>query len=789
MLDIIATLNRRVLRKAPARDWGYTIMRSNNRAGVTASAKRALSVAAVAGAAGLSLSPAFAAEADQPTDVSGVDIVGVKGDAPSSPKLTATPLDTPQTITVVSDHTIRDQNLMTLRDILTTVPGITFGAGEGGGGYGDSINLRGYSANNDITTDGLRDSAQYTRSDPFNLQQLEVVNGANSVYSGAGSLGGSINLVSKTPMARDVTVVSGGLGTDSYARLTVDANRLVTDNIAVRLNAMTHKNDVPGRDVETYERWGVAPSVTFGVGGPTQFTLSYFHQEDENTPEYGVPYSSNATLNGPLPGVKSSSYFGYRNMDRQETQVDSLTGRFRHEFSDNLTLSNITRWQKVTQDLLVNPPQGAWCLDNGVNPQTGAACTTPGLYAPGGPRGNIRDTENQQWVSQTDANLKFETLGWKHNLVVGFSISHESYDFTGGNVQRTAAGVAPAYPAMDIHKPNNVYAGPRNFFLSGLSEGELNNQAIYVFDTVELNDQWQVNGGVRYEKNDGKFVNTPYTVVGGVATPGATTRAESDESLLSYRLGVVYKPVPNASIYLAYGNTETPSQATVNGGCSVTTNPNCDVDPEEGEIIELGAKWDVLGGRLSLTGSIFQNERSKYRVNSGDTAVDPAQQLDGSSRVRGVTLGAAGQINERWTVIANYTFLDSEILQNIADNSPTGAIDAQKGDPIAITPEHAFNLWTTYMVLDNLMVGYGATYSGEYAFNRPTGSARLFYAPDYWVHNAAVTWTATDNVSVQLNIKNLTDEGYYTRIRSANGFGWATPGDARSAQVTLNYRF
>ncbi len=778
-------------------------MRTTNCPGVTARAKRALGAAAVAGAAGLSLAPTLARAADEAAiltaeaadvapEVSSLDVYGKRLDTPSSPKLTAEPLNTPQTITVVSDRTIRDQNLLTLRDILTTVPGITFGAGEGGGGYGDSINLRGYSANNDITTDGLRDSAQYSRTDPFNLQQIEVINGSNSVYAGAGSVGGSINLVSKQPSARDSVLLSGALGTDGYQRFTVDANRLLADGVAGRLNLMVHANDAPGRDVETYERWGIAPSVTFGVGGSTRFTLSAFHQEDDNTPQYGVPYASNAFINGPLPGVDPSSYYGFRNIDRQETQVDSLTGRFVHDFSDSLTISNITRWQRVTQRTVVNPPQGTWCLASGLNAQTGAACATPGQYSPSGPRGNLRDTENNQIVSQTDFAMTFQTGVWSHNLVVGFSFSNETYDLSTGNVQRNANSSTPTYPAMDIANPVNVYAGPINFFQTNVSEGELSNQAIYAFDTVELSEQWQLNGGIRVENNAGEFIATPSTYA--VGTPptrvvGATTRGESEETLLSYRLGVVFKPVPDASLYIAYGNTQTPSQATVNGGCSVAAvNGNCDVDPEEGEVLEIGAKWDVLDGRISLTAALFQNERSKYRVNSLDPA-EPEQQLDGASRVRGLALGVAGQISDRWTVIANYTWLDSEILQSIAGNAPTPTIDPQKGDPIALTPEHAFNIWTTWMVTDAIMIGYGATYSGEYAFNRPTGSARLFHAPDYWVHNAAVTWTATDAVSVQVNLKNLTDEEYYTRIRSNNGFGWATPGDARSATVSLNYRF
>ena len=771
-------------------------MRMTNRPGVTARAKRALGVAAVAGAAGLSLTPGLAfagdevamatADADAGTEVSSVDVYGQRADKPSSTKATSAPIDTPQTITIVSDRTIRDQNLLTLRDILTTVPGITFGAGEGGGGYGDSINLRGYSANNDITTDGLRDSAQYSRTDPFNVQQIEVINGSNSVYAGAGSVGGSINLVSKAPRPTDRVQISAAVGGEGYGRLTVDANRLVADGVAVRVNLMAHGNDAPGRDVERYERWGVAPAITFGVDGDTRFTLAAFYQEDENTPQYGVPYASNAYLTGPLPGVKPSNYYGYSNLDTQEITVSTLTGRFEHRFSEGLKITSVARWLKVDQLSIVDAPQGTWCLANGHNANGGAACATPGRFSfvASGPRGNVRDTENTQLVSQTDLNFKFAIGGLSHNLIVGFSFASETYDLDTGNLLRNANATAATLPTMSIADPDHVYTGPVNYFRNTLSSGELANQALYLFDTVELGDHWQLTGGVRFEHNEGEFISSAYTYPAGpTPTIAPATVAKSEETLFSYRLGVVFKPVENASIYLAFGNTQTPSQATVNGGCSVTTNPNCDVDPEEGRVTEVGVKWDVLDGRLSLTGALFENERSKYRVNSPLAGVE--QQLDGKSRVRGLTLGAAGQIREGWTVIANYTFLDSEILQNAAD----GAVDLQKGDPIPNTPEHSFNFWTTWMLTDTVMVGYGATYSGEYAFQRPTASTRLFHAPSYWVHNASVTWNATESLSLQLNVKNLFDEDYYTRIRSSNGFGWATPGDVRSAQLTLNYRF
>ncbi|RYF93588.1 MAG: TonB-dependent receptor, partial [Caulobacteraceae bacterium] len=266
--------------------------------------------------------------------------------------------------------------------------------------------------------------------------------------------------------------------------------------------------------------------------------------------------------------------------------------------------------------------------------------------------------------------------------------------------------------------------------------------------------------------------------------------ARNEEKLFSYRIGAVFKPVENGTIYLAYGNVKTPSQASVNGGCAVTgTAQNCDIEPEEGEVIELGTKWDLLDGRLSLTGALFQNTRDKIRLASNDVNI-PVQQQDGESRVRGVTIGVSGQILPSWTVIANYTYLDSEILQNVANTAvPPANNDFTKGDPIPLTPRHAFNIWTTWQINEQWMAGVGANYSGEYTFQQASATAPLLHSDDYWILNASVTWNINDRVGLQLNVKNLADEEYYTNIRSNSGFGWAVPGDTRSATLTTTVRF
>ena len=754
------------------------------------------------------------------TQLDAVEVQGSKIDKPSSPKYTEALLDTPQTITVVNKATMDQQGLIGLRDVLSTLPGITFGAGEGGGGYGDSINLRGFTANSDITTDGVRDSAQYSRTDNFNLESIELVNGANSVYSGAGSVGGSINLVSKTAHAGDANAFTVGAGTDGYGRVTADSNFDLDNGVAVRLNAMAHQNDVSGRDYEEFKRWGFAPSVAFGLGSDTRFTLSYFHQSDENTPQYGVPYYRNAFYDGPLPGVDSSNYYGYHNVDKQEIDVDMLTGVFEHDFNEQVTLRSLARYQKVDQVSTVDATQGTWCMPNNLTP-TGTSCTIGtgaaqivvpvGQYMPTGPRGYVRDTSNAISISQTDLTARFNTGSVEHALVAGVSFSQETFDLDTSNLFRNADGsnpyLAPNHlPFMDIYNPDSLYTGPINKTLVGRTTGTLSNQAVYVFDTLKFNDKLSLNLGARYEHNEGDsgiwVVNTVAGPTGPIGTVNNKNVFENEDDLFSYRAGLVFKPVENGTVYLSYANSKTPSKASVNGACTAAT---CEVDPETAVNIELGTKWELLDSRLALTAALFRNERENYKVADPGNPANPTgeQQLDGKARVQGLALGVAGNITREWSVFANYTYLDSEVLSGVSEfcrENPSVACvnsiaypDPLKGNPLTNTPKHSASLWTTYR-LNDWTFGYGATYQGEFYLNNSyivvsnnvASETALYKTPDYWTHRAMVGYQINDSIGLQLNVNNLFDEEYYTRIRNN---GWATPGEGRSAVLTATFKF
>ncbi|EJL29260.1 TonB-dependent siderophore receptor [Novosphingobium sp. AP12] len=742
-----------------------------------------------------------------------------------SPKRTRTVRDTPQTITVLTNEVIEQQNLLTLRDVLSTVPGITFGAGEGGTGPGDNITFRGYSASNDITIDGVRDSAQITRTDSYNLDQVEVTNGANSVISGAGSTGGNINIVTKRPKADDAYLATGGIGTDNYYRATVDLNKRVNDLVAFRLNAMWHRNDVPGRDVEDYKRWGVAPSVTIGIDSPTRLTLQYNHQEDDNIPQYGVPYYAGARV----PGVDRSDYFGYRNVDKQKINVDALTAIFEHDFSDTVSVRNLARWQDSRQLTQVNPPQGTYCLASGLTP-TGGACTVnigttaapnnvrvpAGYYYPTGPRGTTRDTRNQLMFDQFDVNAVFNTGAIEHTVNVGVAATWEKYDLYNGNVLRNADGTAAftRLPLINIDNPNdvvvgpatsaftygsNVYTGPVNFIRTGHTIGEQTNVAGYLFDTMKLG-KFELSGGARLERNSGTSrtdtiaATTTATVTQGQVTPGI--RARNSDTLFSYRVGLNYKPIEAVSIYAAYGNSKTPSKNSVNGSCTADTpgvvNTTCNISPESAKNYEIGVKGELFDGGLLLTASGFRNERDKYAVVSGDPTV-PNQQLDGKSRVDGIALGASGAITSAWTITANYTYLKAKLLQSVSDNclaNPgTGTCTNTPANPnpggdqyLPQTPKHSGSLFTTYRLPFGLTVGYGFTYQGSFLLSAATPTAGAVKSDDFLIHQGYLAYEFSPNLSAQLNVKNIGDKLYFTRIRNN---GWATPGDARSAVLTL----
>jgi len=679
---------------------------------------------------------------------------GAKVDASGSAKYAMPLLDTPQTISVVPRQVMEEQNALSLRQVLSNVSGITFNAGEGGGGSGDSINIRGFSANANMQVDGLRDSGQNNRSDLFNLEAVEVIKGPNSVFGGAGTTGGSINMISKQPGADSFTHAGAGLGTDNFRRLTLDTNQVLpwgAASTAVRLNLMAHENDVPGRGPVDRRRWGVAPSVVFGLRSPTQLTLSYFHQRDDNLPDYGVP-----ALNGhPLAGAGRHGYFGWRNLDKEDITTDAITARLEHEFSDRLKLQNLTRYSRLHRDTVISASH----VD-----QTGLP---PGRYKPAGPQGYGRDSTTAMWINQTNLTGRFDTFGLAHTLVGGFEISRETYER--GTYSYNLSGHYPA-GGYDLRNPPGFWSGPANRQDSGYNRTWLDVKALYALDTIALGKAWDLSLGMRYDWMDGSSQSTP------AGKP--TERADSADRQLSTRAGVVFKPTDNGRVYAAYGTAFNPSaEHLVTTGSGVDKN-TASLAPEKNRTFEAGTKWEFLARRLSVNAALFQVDKN----NARERLADGSYALAGKQRVRGVELGAAGKLTPQWDLLASYTYLNSATRR-----SPLAP--AREGKALANTPAHSLSLWTTYQLAAGWTLGYGARYVGR----RNVTSAGDGKLGSYLVHNAMLGYAPNKRLRFQLNVDNLFNKAYVERVRQSLGSASRSSaleyGDGRAAVLSAVYSF
>lgn len=703
------------------------------------------------------------AELSAPLEVEATEVnapaPGLRTEYSASHKLPAPLFDTPQTITVVPAPLIAGQQALGLRQVLANVSGITFNAGEGGGGSGDSLNIRGFSADSNVRVDGLRDTAQTTRSDSFNTEQVEVIKGPGSVFGGAGTTGGSVNIISKEPEQRAFIHVGTGLGTDHYQRLTLDTNQPLEDigeNSAIRLNLMQHENQVPGRDSIRRERWGVAPSLSLGLSESTRLTLSAVHQVDDNLPDYGVPARDGKRL----AGVEREAYFGLQGLDKEEVVHSMLTLKLEHSFNDDVRLLHMNRYSRLERDTVVSAAQ----VDTRGLPV--------GRYRPAGPQGYGRDATTELWMNQTSLIGNARWLGMTHDWVAGVELSRETLDLETYNHGLGKAG----YPAKGyaLGNPPGYWPGPLARTTERYNQNTLDAYALYLFDTIALDERWDLHLGLRQDRLVGK--TAAYS-----PERARTSAYKASDSVLSSRAGVVYKPTENGRLYLSWGNSFNPTVESLTGNGRGLDGNTQVLAPERSEAWELGSKWALLDHALEFDAALFHI----VKHNARETLASGATQLSGKQRVQGVELGLTGRLSPQWNVFANFTFLDSQTLEAAPGNTSSAA----KGHALANTPPRSLNLWTTYDLNDAWTLGYGARHVSQRNVTSST-NAKL---DAYWLHNAMLSYRVTEQLDLQLNVNNLFNKTYVERVRQRSGSAARSSaieyGDARAAVVTASYHF
>jgi catecholate siderophore receptor len=681
----------------------------------------------------------------------------------SSPKYTAPLRDIPQTITVVPRQLIEEQGATTLRDVLRNVPGISLQAGEGGVPAGDNLSIRGNSARTDLFIDGIRDFGGYSR-DAFNLEQVEITKGPSSATSGRGSTGGSVNLVSKSPKLDPSYQGSLGFGTEDYKRATLDLNQPLGSkdgkglpNAAVRLNMMWHDAETPGRDTVENNRWGVAPSVAFGLNTPTRVTASYFHLAQDNVPDYGIPWvtanNTNAVLaayRNAAPPVNFDNFYGIKSRDYEKTDTDIGTVQLDHDFNSRMSLRSAVRYGQTTRDSVITAPRFVDLNPSPTNIQESATINR---------QIQSRDQKDSIWASQNNFTASFDTGRIQHDTTSGFELSRESSK----NHLRTGTT-----STTDIFNPNPYAPSPGSVARTGAyNDATADAFALYAFDTVKLSDKWQLNGGLRWDYFDAK--------VDSVAANGVVTPMGRVDRMFSWRTGLVFKPRPNGSIYLGYGTSFNPSIEGLTASTNLTAANNINLPPEKNRSFELGTKWDFFDQRLAVNTAIFRTDKTNARTDDGVGSTPDPVVLEGETRVQGAELSVAGNVTKNWTLSAAYTFQDSEVLKS---KNPLEA-----GNEVNNTPQNSFTLWTTYKLPCGFELGGGPQYVGSRYNSSNAGTRRQ--APGYWTWDAMLAYQVNKHVTLRLNVYNLADEDYIGSL----GGGHFIPGSGRYATLTASFKF
>ncbi len=668
--------------------------------------------------------------------------------AASSPKYPTPLLDTPQTISAVPEQVIQAQGVTTLRDALRNVAGISLAAGEGGS-QGDNLTIRGFTARNDLYIDGMRDFGSYYR-DPFNIQEVEVLQGPSSVTFGRGSTGGVVNQASKTPGLQGFISGTITLGTDRTRRGTLDIDKPLTvfgSHAAFRLNLMGDMNNIAERNIAENRRFGAAPSLALGLGTPTRLTFSYLHLNADDTPDYGIPW----LFNGPAP-VNRANYYGFQDGNFLRTDDHIGTIKAEHDFSPRITLRDQLRYANYERDVRITEPQI-------ISPATGAApkvATPPSRLAVS--RNELSSNSVEGLLDeQLDLSMQFQTGFLRHTLVTGAEGTKET-----SNPARPRWTNVPTTSLLDPD-PYQAFSGTET--ISSIVHTTALSAAAYLLDTIQIGRMWNLSGGFRFDRFD-----TAYTQQ--VSPASAFHRIDN---MPSWRAALVFKPVPIGSIYFDAGTSFNPSAESLSLSAA-----NANLPPEKNLTYELGTKWEVGSHHLSLRSALFRTD--KYNAREPDPANSLLNVLGGSQRVGGFEFQAQGRLTSRWELLSGFAYLDSEVVSS-------KYYPAAAGYPLANVPKYTCNLWTEYRLPRSWGMGAGTNYvssrtaSSTAPLDPVTGLIKE--VPGYLVFHAMVKHPLNEHMDLQVNVNNIANRYYYDELHP----GHIVPGPGRSALASLTFKF
>lgn len=651
--------------------------------------------------------------------------------------------DTPHAVAVVTGEQISDQAMRSMADAIRFVPGVTMSAGEG---HRDQLAIRGQITTADFYTDGLRDDVQHYRG-LYNVERLEVLKGPNALIFGRGGGGGIVNRVIKRPFTDQY--LAGGISIDSEGAgfAEVDLNSMLSDTVDGRLNATYERLD-SFRDIEG-DRFAINPTLRWQVGAATVLNIGYEYAEDDRDVDRGIPSAFEGTIANPARAVSGfdKTFFGVRGVNRTNFSKHVLDARLDHEFSDALRFTSKALYGDYDKLYRNGLPSGPVTDVDSVD-----SVKVTG-YEDG--------TDRTNFLWQNDLIANFETGRIGHQLLLGVDYANQDTDaarlrgFFDGlpDDQKSPNGRETFVPLAD---PFNI---PELTFRGGSGERSATTDVeavgIYAQNLISFGEKVDVIAGIRHDWIDIRVQD----FIGG-------TDLSRSDSLWSPRLGLIFKPNEDVSLYASWSRSWLPQSGDQFNSLSPTTAA---LKPERFTNEEVGVKWRVAEG-LDLSIAAYRLDRENTR------AVDPATGdvvLTGAQRSEGIEFDVSGKIG-KLSLSGGVSFQEAEIRRDTSS--------APAGRTLPFVPDFTASMWGRYDFNERFGVGLGVSHQSDIF----ASISNEVVVDGFTLVDAAVFYDVTDNISLQINAENLFGEDGIGAAYNDNNL---YPIADRKVRATLRFGF
>lgn len=663
---------------------------------------------------------------------------------------------TPASVSVVTRDQMNAQGVETVAQALRYTPG-TFAESRISPRY-DSLMMRGFggfggNANFIRHLDGHRmpGGLSYLRPnvDPYLLERIDVVRGANSVLHGQVSPGGVVNQITKRAYFTPKGEVEVSAGTQAQRFVGFDVNRPLGGedaSVALRLNGLYRSSES-----ETgigAERYALAPSLTW-KGAQTELTVHALWQRDPEGGDYNAVPAYGTIVDNPQGKLDRNSFIGDKRFERFDRRTNTLGYRFSHSWNDNLV---------IRHNLLYTDAESVFRNTSLVQHAGGTAWARRATAADEGLRGINTDVQ-LRW--------RFHTGAVRHTLNMGVDYQNTRAGRLLGN------GTPQRVDTLNLRAYDGTTAVPA---FATDSRSRQSQWGVFVQDQLEAG-RWLAQLGIRHDR-----VHTRDQVA-NLRTGALTQQSDRRDSKTTYQAGLMYRADSGLSPYLSYSTSFEPT-ATVN-------NHGAPFRPTTAEQWELGVKYQPRNHWSLFGASVFQLTRDNVLTKDlRPGAPGDARIQTGQIRVRGLELEARAEWTPQFSTIAALTWISPEITR-------TNSAAEQGKVPVGI-PRRTASLWGQYGLLDNrLKLSAGVRYVGSTFAD----AANTYTVPGYTLFDAGASYdfghasASLRGLTARLNIQNLTDKRHFSACYSADETA-ANPrrmqcfeGNRRSIVFGLNYNW